>query len=578
MSYADKPWLKSYKLGPYKLKESLAPYPKVPLFKALDNAAEKHAGHTAILFLGRSINYKKLRIQVDKLAAALAGLGVKKGEQVQIFLPNCMEFIISDWAILKAGAGVVPTSTMRTDKGLLHEAESSKARIIICREEHLERVLGIKDKCDIEHIIVTSNDGYDVKEVSTPLPKGGYEFRKLLEDHDPTPPQVDIDPMEDLAELAFTGGSTGVPKGVMLTHFNRYTNILQSIPWMLEPLSRGIIGKASVFITTPLFHAYGHFVEQFAVYWGLRIILMPDPRDNEAIIETMREYRPLLVPTVPTQLMRMAQGKVGRMNILPMSCAAPLPEEISEAIKKEIGNPVSETYGLTETGPLTHINVSSFSKITGFMKQEKRGLGIPIPDTGCKLVDPATGQEVPTGEIGEIVSRGPQVMKGFWPEPGSGLTDGGWIHTGDLAHMDEEDYFYIDDRVKDMINVSGLKVYSTNVDEVLFKHPGVLMAVAIGVPDPKIPGSERVMALVRLRDGYKEKVTAEDIIATCRKHLPAYAVPKYVEFKDDLPLTVSEKLWKKELRDEAISKMKERGRQQMKDETIQKMEETGELE
>ena len=559
MTYADKPWLKSYKLGPYYLKKTLGPYPEVPLFKALDDTAEKHPGQTAILFQGRTINYKNLRIQVDKLAAALAGLGVTRGDQVQIFMPNCMEFVISDWAILKAGAGVVPTSVMRTDKGLLHEAGSSKARVVFCREEHLDRVLGIKDKCDIEHIIITSTDGYDIKGVSTKLPKGAYEFRKLLDDNDPKPPKVKIDPKEDLAELAFTGGSTGVPKGVMITHFNRYTNIMQSIPWMLAPLSRGIVGKASVFITTPLFHAYGHFVEQFTVYWGLRNILMPDPRDNKAIVKTMKEHRPFLVPTVPTQLMRMAQGKVGRMNVMPVSCAAPLPEEISEAIKKEIGNPVSETYGLTETGPLTHMNVSSFSKITGFMREEKRGLGIPIPDTDCKLVDPATGEEVPFGEAGEIVLRGPQVMKGFWPETGSGLTDDGWLHSGDIAEMDEDGYFYIKDRVKDMINVSGLKVYSTSVDEALFKHPGVAMAVAIGVPDPKIPGSERVMAIVRLKEGFKGQVTDEDIVNTCREHLPPYAVPKYIEFKDDLPLTVSEKLWKKELRDEAIEKMKERG-------------------
>lgn len=559
MNYEEKPWLKSYKLGPYSLKKSLKPYPTVPLFKALDDVAEKHPGQTAILYQGRTINYRNLKIQADKLAAGLAKLGVKKGDQVQIFLPNCPEFIICDWAILKAGAGVVPTSTMRTDKGLLHEAKSSGARVIICREEDLERVLGIKEKCDIEHIIVTSTKGYDIEEISIKLPKSTYEFRKVLEDNDPAPPQVEIDPMEDLAELAFTGGSTGVPKGVMITHFNRYTNMLQSVPWMLAPLSKGIVGKSSVFITTPLFHAYGHFVEQFAVYWGLRIILMPDPRDNEAIVQTMRGYRPLLVPTVPTQLMRMAKGKVGRMNILPMSCAAPLPEEIAEAIKKEIGNPVSETYGLTETGPLTHMNVSSFSKITGFMRQEKRGLGIPIPDTECKLIDPATGKEVPFGEDGEIVSRGPQVMKGFWPEAGSGLTKDGWLHTGDIAHMDEDGYFYIHDRVKDMINVSGLKVYSTSVDEALFKHPGVLMAVAVGVPDPKTPGSERVLALVRLKEDAKGKVTADDIVKNCREHLPPYAVPKYVEFKNDLPLTVSEKLWKKELRDEAVKNMKERG-------------------
>lgn len=558
MSYADKPWLKSYFFGPYKLKESLVPYPKVPVFTALDDAAEKYPGQTAVLFEERELKYKDLKIQADRLAAALAGFGVKKGDRVQIFLPNCTEFIISDWAILKAGACVVPTSIMRTDKGLLHEARSSKSRVIVCREEHLERVLGIKDKCDIEHIIVVSSPTMGKGYPSMDLPKGAYEFRKVLEDNEPTPPQVEIDPMEDLAELAFTGGATGVPKGVMITHFNRYTNFMQSIPWMLKPMYRGFIGKSSFFITTPLFHAYGHFIQQMAAYMALRIILMPDPRDNEGIVQTMRKYRPFLVPTVPTQLMRMAKGKVGRMNIMPMSCAAPLPEEISEAIKKEIGNPVSEAYGLTETGPLTHMNLSAFSKITGFMKQEKRGLGVPVPDTECKLVDPETGKEVPVGEVGEIVSRGPQVMKGYWPEPGSGLKDG-WLHTGDLAHMDEDGYFYISDRVKDMINVSGFKVYSTSVDEVLFKHPGVLMAMGLGVPDPNIPGSERVMAVVRLRDDYKGKVTAEDIINTCKEHLPPYAVPKYVEFKDDLPLTVSEKLFKKEVRDELVEKMKARG-------------------
>ncbi|MBE9523229.1 MAG: AMP-binding protein [Proteobacteria bacterium] len=559
MNYADKPWLKSYKLGPYKLKESLAPYPKVPLFKALDDSAEKYPGQTAILFEGRSINYKELKNQADKLAAALAGLGVKKGDKVCVFLPNCMEFIISDWAVLKAGAAVVPTSIMRTDEGLLHEAGSSQSRVLICREEDLDRVLGIKDKCDVEHIIVTSTDGYDIKEVSTTLPESAHEFRKLLDDNDATPPQVDIDPMEDLCELAFTGGATGLPKGVMITHYNRYTNLVHTLPWMLKPLSPGIIGKSSFFITIPLFHAYGHYVQQMAGYWGLRIILVPDPRDIEKIVQIVREYRPFLIPTVPTQLMRMAQGKVGRMNAMLMSAAAPLPREISDAISAETGNPVSEGYGLTETGPLTHLNVSAFSKITGFMLKEKRGLGIPIPDTECKVIDTDTGKDVPFGEPGEILIRGPQVMKGYWPEPGSGLTEDGWLHTGDIGVMDEDGFFSIHDRVKDMINVSGLKVYTTSIDEVLFKHPGVLMAAAVGVPDPKKPGSERIMAFIRPTDEYKGKLTAEDIIAMCKEHLPAYAVPKYVEFKDDLPITVTMKLFKKELREEAVAKMKESG-------------------
>lgn len=560
MTYADKPWLKSYKLGPYKLKETYEPYPKVPLFKALDDAAAKYPGQTAIKFKERIIKYSELKTLVDKLSAALADLGVKRGDRVCIFLPNCPEFIVADWAILKAGGVVVPTSIMRTDEGLLHEVSSSKARVIICKEQHLERVEAAKEKSDIEHIIVTSDEGYDVAQLKTKdLPKGVHEFRKLLADYDASPPDVEIDVAEDLCELAFTGGATGVPKGVMITHFNRYTNLMQSIPWLLAPFSTGIIGKSSIYCTVPLFHAYGHWLEQVAAYWGLRLIVAPDPRDNEDIVKTMIEYRPFLIPTVPTQLMRMAQGKVGRMNVLCMSAAAPLPEEIREAIKKEMGNPVAEGYGLTEAGPITHINPSGFSSIVGFMAAEKRSLGLPVPDTEAKIIDPATGEEVPIGEDGEIVVRGPQIMKGYWPEPGSGLTKDGWLHTGDIGRMEGDGYFYISDRVKDMINISGMKVYSTTVDEVLFRHTGVLMAAAFGVPDPKNPGSERVMAVIQLKDDYKGKVTGNDIMEFCRQHLAFYAVPKYVEFKDHLPLTVTEKLFKKELRDEAIAKMKERG-------------------
>lgn len=209
MTYADKPWLKSYKLGPYKLEESLAPYPKVPVFKALDDAAEKYPGQTALLFLGRTIKFRDLKIQADRLAAALSKIGVKKGDKVCLFLPNCMEFVISDWAVLKAGAAVVPTSVLRTDEGLMHEVKSSGSKVIICQEEYLERILRIKEHGDIDRVIVTSKQGFDVADVSVTLPEGVHEFRKLLASHDPTPPQVDIDPTEDLCELAFTGGATG---------------------------------------------------------------------------------------------------------------------------------------------------------------------------------------------------------------------------------------------------------------------------------------------------------------------------------------------------------------------------------
>jgi long-chain acyl-CoA synthetase len=559
MTYLDRPWLEGYKLGPYKLDRSLAPYPEVPVSTILNNAAENYPTQTAILFLGRKTSYRELKQLSDKLATALIGLGVNKGDTVCVFLPNCPEFIISNWAIMKAGGTIVPISISRTDEGLIHEAGSSRGRIVICREEHLERVLGARERCSYEHIIVTSTEGYDVQPVTTTLPSGVLEFRMLIDENDVSPAPIPIDPREDLCELAFTGGATGVPKGVMITHYNRYASILQGCPWMLKPLLRGILGKASVFLALPLFHSYGYWACLSAASLGLRVILMPNPRDTDTLVQHVKEYRPLLIPTVPTQLMRIAQSKVGKMNVIPISGAAPLPRETAEAIKKEIGTPVTEGYGLTETSTVTHLNLSAFSKITGFMPKEKFGMGLPIPDTECRLVDPDTGQEVPFGDPGEIVVRGPQIMKGYWPEPGSGLTEGGWLHTGDIAHMDEDGYFHLSDRLKDMVNVSGNKVYTTTVDEILYRHPAVQMAAAIGVPDVSNPGSERVMAVIQLKQDFAGTVTAEEIQDFCRQHLAPYAVPKFVEFREELPMTVTEKLFKKALRDEAIQKIQQTG-------------------
>ncbi len=555
VTYLDKPWLKSYKLGPYKLEPTLAPYPKEPVFAALDRAAEKYPNQTAILYKGRSIKYGHLRNHVDRLAAALAKLGVQKGDRVCLFLPNCMEFIIGDWAVLKAGAAVVPTSILRSDEGLLHEVATSKARVVICREDRLEQVRGIQERSEVEHIIVTACDGYDIAQVSSPLPPRVHELRKLIEENEPVPPHVEIDPEQDLCELAFTGGATGVPKGVMLTHYNRYSCILLGFPWSLKPLLPGFVGKSSLLMAIPMFHVYGHYAHQSATYLGLRNILLADPRDTETMVDCIREYRPLLIPAVPTQFMRVAQAELGRLNSLLLSASAPLPLEVADMVKKKTGMPVSNAYGLTETSPLTHVNLSSFSKITGFMTKDKPGIGLPAPDTECRLVSPDTGEDVPFGQPGELILRGPQIMKGYWPVPGSGLTPDGWFHTGDIAVMDEDGYFQIVDRIKDMVNISGMKVYTTTVDEVLFRHPAVLMAAAIGVPDPEIPGSERVMAVIQLREG-GPPVTAEEIRDYCRQHLPPYAVPKFVEFRDSLPLTVTEKVFKKALRDEIIARMK----------------------
>jgi len=557
MNYTDRPWLKSYMLGPYKLDHSLAPYPQKPMFEILDRAAQEHPNQTAILFQGRELKYHQLKRRVDNLANAFKNLGLDKGDRVCLFLPNCPEYVLAYWALLKAGGVVVPTSILRTDEGIFHEVTSSDSRFMVCKEVHLERAMALRNHTNLEGILIASDAGYDVTPVQFSLPKRVYDIATLISTNDSPPPQVEIDPLHDLCELAFTGGATGVPKGVMLSHANRYASILQTLPWFMKPLLGGIKGKTSVLLSIPMFHTYGNFIQTSAIYLGLRLLILPDARDTDAILASIIDHRPFLVPGVPTQFMRLADAGLKRSNCMLFSGSAPLPGEVAQEIKRKTGMAVSEGYGLTESTSVSHINLSAFSRIMGFMAKEKPGIGVPLPDTECRLVDPDSDEDVPIGKPGEVVIRGPQIMLGYWPDPGSGLTSDGWLHTGDIAVMDETGYFQIVDRIKDMVNVSGLKVYTTEVDEVLFKHPAIAVAAAFGIPDMEIPGSERVMAVVVLKEGYQGSVTEQELRDFCRQYLSPYAVPKIIEFRDELPLTVTEKVFKNALRAQAIARMRD---------------------
>ncbi|MGB9713838.1 MAG: AMP-binding protein [Candidatus Bathyarchaeales archaeon] len=557
MTYADKPWLKSYFTGPHKLPKTLEPYPKIPVYKFLEDSAAKFPDKTACVYLDKQMTYAELKLNVDKLATALADLGVKKGDRVATILPNCLQFIISDYAIMRLGAIHVPVSVAHKAPDLLYEIGESGAQTVICSYARLELVNSIKDKTKVKNVIFTHvpvfPDYYvpDVKEVN-----GAYLLEDLIKRYEPNPPKVEVNPVEDLALLPFTGGTTGVPKGVMLTHYNITTNAAQVL-WMMKPLEVALKGKASVLICVPLSHQFGHQVLHQNIAWALRTILT-DPRDIDKIVELIKKYRPFMVVGVPTHFMLLLNKDLPRMPIFLYSGAAPLPPDVAEKIEKKIGVPMGEGYGLTETSQATHLNLSAFSKVTGFMTNVKRSIGVPVPDTEVKIVNPETGEEVPIGETGELYIRGPQIMKGYWPNPGSGLKEG-WLATGDIAKMDEDGYFYIVDRIKDMINVSGMKVYSRVVEDILHEHPAVEIAGVIGIPDPERPGSERVKAFIILKDAYEGKVTAEDIINYCREKLPPYAVPKFVEFRKDLPLTPVMKIFKRKLREEEIAKIKERG-------------------
>ncbi len=555
---SDKPWIKNYKLGPYPLKKTLEPYPKGPMHKFLDDSADAYPGQVAVEYLGRRIRYKQLKEYADRLANALAGLGVKKGDRVASILPNCPQYIITDFAVSKAGAVLVPCSTLHKIHDLEHELSESGAETVVCSDEVLKLIHTIKDRTKLNNVIVTSPLDYSSTEPEVSHVPGAHQFKDLISQYDANPPHLDINPVEDLAYLSFTGGSTGVPKGVMITHYNRACNVRQGM-WLLEPLWPGMKGKAATEMLIPLFHSYGHLGMEVSIALGMRILLVSDPRDIDQAVTLLKENRPMVVYVVPTHLMYIAERKVGRLPVMFLSGAAPLPEGIFNAIKRDIMMPVSEGYGLTECGPMTHANLSTFSKITGFVAKETLGIGLPVPDTEVKIVSLETGEELGAGESGEIWIRGPQTMKGYWPTPGSGLTSDGWLRTGDIGRMDENGYFVLTDRVKDMANVSGYKVYTTEVDEVLFKYPGVAMAAAVGIPDPERPGSERIKAFIRPKEDFKGKLNADDIIAYCKEKLPSIAVPKYVEFRDELPLTAAEKIFKRALREEEIKKMKDQG-------------------
>lgn len=556
LTYADRPWQKSYKLGPYPLAKTVD-YPKQPIYKFLDDSSDKYPDNVVLLFQKKRMTYKELRIYVDKLAAGLAGLGVKKGDRVVTMVPNCPQIIISEYGVAKAGAVYVPLTPLSKAFELEHVLKESGAEVIITLEDYLDIVNSVKDKTSLREIIISTRKDFTLEEEAEikEVP-GTRNFRRLLEENEAKPPEIEINPVTDLATLAFTGGATGVPKGVMRTHYNETCSSMCSFPWLLKPMEAGARSKASFLTAMPLYHGAGRCFIDMAVYWTMRFILLPDPRDTDAIISAIQEYRPFVCIAVPTQLMRMVQKKVGKTNSLVSTGAAPVPKETADLWKKETGMPATQGYGITEGGQM--MNLSAFSKLTGFMPVEKHSLGVPVPDLDVKLVDPETGKDVPFGETGEIWFRGPQVMVGYWPTFGNGLTDG-WYPTGDVARMDEDGYFFMEDRVKDMISVSGLKVYSCVVDEVLFKHPAVAMAVAIGIPDPETPGSERVKAYIKVRDDYEGEVTAEEIIAHCRANLPPYAAPRFVEFREELPLTASEKLFKRALREEEITKMKAEG-------------------
>ncbi len=612
MKKFDKPWFADYKvLG---IPQSLKPYPEKPTFALLDEAAAKYPKMGAVQ-LGLTMLYPEVKDKSERLANALSKMGVGKGDRVVTLLPTSMQYMLADYGISKAGGVQVPCSFLEPPEYLEHKFRESTPKVIISMEEYKDGLEELRAKAGIEHVILTRLEDYSAQPPEHgELPAGYHWLTEVIASHPPEPPRVEIDPGKDLETLLFTGGTTGLPKGVMLTHQNLITNPLQ-VGWVMGRMNRILRGNIAVVLAMPFFHAMGHMVMHTSTEWGFMQLLVPDARDAKAMAEMIKEHHPVLAIGVPTQFMKMLDEEVSGAGLIGMSGSAAIPPEMQEQYEKKVGGQLMEAYGLSEMTTCSHFNSSavirlfggpkvvtiasalfklpgmeqinnkllsllgyqrvgkmfslvfkSLSKFSakheGMRRAEKRKtVGMPVPDTEIKILDVDTGAEIPLEEMirdgreGELCVNGPQRMLGYWPEAGKGFDEDGFVHTGDVVRIDDRGYFSIVDRTKDMIIVSGFKVYSREVDDILYGHPAVALAATVGVPDPDRPGSERVRVFIELKPEARGTVTEQEFIDFLASKIAKYAIPRSVTFIDEMPLTEVQKVNKKYLREMELAEI-----------------------
>jgi long-chain acyl-CoA synthetase len=548
----NKPWLANYEKGVPEFVE----YEDVCLPAFLDRSAERFPDRSALNFQGYRIRFRQLREMVDRFATSLSAFGVNRGDRVALLLPNTIPCVAAYYAVLKIGAIVVMNNPLYSDRELDHQFNDSGAKLLVTLDLLGNRMIDLRPKTRIKQIVITSIGDY------LPFPKNWlfplvakkkklaadvkpaddvFKWKAVLADHEPNPPAVTLG-FEDVAMYQYTGCTTGVSKGVMLTHANLSKNVQQCRAWF--PTFKE--GAEVMLGALPFFHVFGLTTAMnFAIYMGWEDILVPKPQP-EQLLEAIGKYKPTFAPLVPTMYIGILNhANIDRTPLTSIkgcfSGSAPLPVEVIRDFEKRTGAVIVEGYGLTETSPVTHINPFAGGK------RKVGSIGLPIPDTECRIVDLDGGRtDLPTGETGELMVKGPQVMTGYWNKPDATaetIVDG-WLHTGDIAQMDAEGYFYIVDRKKDMIISGGYNVYPRDIEEVFFEHPKVQEATAIGIPHPK--RGEAVKVFIVLKEG--ATATQEEMIAFCHEKLAKYKWPTEVEFRTELPKSNVGKVLKKELR------------------------------
>ncbi|PLR81519.1 long-chain fatty acid--CoA ligase [Bacillus canaveralius] len=563
----NRPWIKHY---PEEIPSTLT-YSNEPVHQYLTRAAEEFPEKPAIHFMGKELTYQQVYDSARKFAGYLQSLGIKKGDRVAIMLPNTPSAVIVYYGILQAGAIVVQTNPLYMERELEYQMKDSGAKVIITLDILFPRVTKVMPKTDLEHIIVTAIKDY------LPFPKNlVYPFiqkkqygivvnvkhegnHHLLAEilKQPLRPiaEHEFDYEEDLALLQYTGGTTGFPKGVMLTHKNLIANAVMCQAWLYKCKR----GEEIVLGILPFFHVYGMTtVLLLSVMQAYKMVLLPK-FDAETTLKTIQKQRPTLFPGAPTVYIGLLNHPDLQKYDLSsidscISGSAPLPVEVQQNFEQATGGKLVEGYGLTESSPVTHAN------FLWDRPRVKGSIGVPWPDTDSTVLSMETGEPLPPGEIGEIAVKGPQVMKGYWnrPEDTAQTLKDGWLLTGDLGYMDDDGYFYVVDRKKDMIIAGGFNIYPREIEEVLYEHPDVQEVVAAGIPDPY--RGETVKAYVVLKEG--SSLSSAELDEFARKHLAAYKVPRVYEFRSELPKTAVGKILRRALVEEEKKRFEEEEKKQ----------------
>jgi long-chain acyl-CoA synthetase len=554
----EKPW---FKFWPADVPKHID-YPEIPLSDLLNNTAKENPAHSAIVYFDKAITYKELNMAVDKLATALNDLGVKKGDKVALFLPNIPQFVIAYYSAIRIGAVETAISPLYKEREVEHQLNDSEAETIVVMDSLypiLEKVLPI---VKVKRVIVTSMKEYmpsgiaflgsllrRIPSYKVERKPNVYFFQELLDKYEANPPKVDINPKEDLVALQYTGGTTGISKGAMLTHMNLVSNAVMCAEWL-----KGVKGDETFLTVLPLFHIYGMTTGMNApIYLAGKMIMLPR-FDAISTFHEIQKHKVTVFCGAPTMYsMLLAHPDLKKYDLTSIrfciSGSAALPPEVQRKWMEVTKGVLVEGYGLTESSPVTHCNPLDKS-----LKTVKVGsIGIPWPDTDAKIMDLETGtEELGLAQDGELAVKGPQVMKGYWkmPEETADVLRNGWLYTGDIGKTDDEGYFYITDRKKDLIKYKGYSVYPREIEDVIYEHPAVKLCAVVGKPDPV--ASEIPKAFIVLKEG--KTATAEEIKEFVNSKLASYKAVREVEFRTELPMTLVGKVLRRVLQEEEKQK------------------------